>query len=217
MTNKERYRQAFGGLHTSGDFTSALMEKINGNSSDKIINMKEVTDMKKESKSTRKASRKIIAIAAAAAIVIGGALTAYAANIGGIQRTIQIWRYGEQTDAVLTIDDSSSTSHYTMEYTDENGESHVSEGGGVAFDIFGRERPLTEDEIMDHLDMPEFIVGDDGRAVVYWRSRSIDVTDRFNENGVCYITVSDGRMDYYITAHTDGSYCIDSDKYIIED
>ena len=210
MTNKERYGKAFGVLHTSDDFTAQLMDRIN--------NMKEVTEMKTaENKRMSKASKKIVACFVAVFVLIAGASAAYAANVGGIQRTIQLWRYGEQTDAVLTIDPDSKTSHYVIETQDENGDPHTIEGGGVAYDIFGRERPLTEDEILDHLDCPEVIVGDDGSAFVYWREQEVDIADKFDENGVCYVTVTDGDKTFYITAHNDGSYSMSNDKYLIED
>lgn len=211
MTNKERYRQAFGALRTSDGFSSELMQKINNR------NETETTIMKNENRTARKASRKLIAIAAAAVLLVGGAVSAYAANVGGIQRTIQIWRYGEQTDAVLTIDENSPTSEYTVTVTGEDGEKYVAAGGGVATDMFGKERPLTEDEIMDTLDSPDVIVGDDGTATVYWHEQSIDISDRFDENGTCYVTVTGNGKTFYITAHKDGSYCISNDKYIIED
>ena len=37
--------------------------------------------------------------------------------------------------------------HYLLSYEDENGETQTVGGGGVAIDAFGRERPLTEEEL----------------------------------------------------------------------
>ena len=51
-------------------------------------------------------------------ILIGGTGTAYAANVGGIQRTIQLWIHGDQTTATLNVSDDGT---YTMEYYDEDG------------------------------------------------------------------------------------------------
>ena len=45
-------------------------------------------------------------------MLLGMMAVAYAADIGGIQRTIQIWFQGEQTDAVLEIQDG----EYTLGY-----------------------------------------------------------------------------------------------------
>ena len=82
MTNKERYRRAFSVLHASDEFRM------------------EVNTMKQK---TRKAMPRLVAVCAAVILVIGMSAVAYAADVGGIQRTIQIWLHGEQTDAVLDI------------------------------------------------------------------------------------------------------------------
>ena len=39
----------------------------------------------------------------AGCIILGGTGTAYAANVGGIQRTVQIWLHGDQTQATLDV------------------------------------------------------------------------------------------------------------------
>ena len=49
----------------------------------------------------------------------GSGTAAYAMNVGGIQRTIQIWIHGDQTDAQFVVEDGS----YTLDYEDENGEA----------------------------------------------------------------------------------------------
>ena len=69
MTNKEKYKQACSVLHTSENFSM------------------EVKKMAMEKK------RKINVAAAAAAVCVlaAGAGGSYAANVGGIQRTIQLW------------------------------------------------------------------------------------------------------------------------------
>lgn len=65
MTNKERYKQVFSTLHSSGQFTL------------------EVEEMKQIQKKHRK--NMAVAAAVACAVVIGAGGTAYAADIGGIQ------------------------------------------------------------------------------------------------------------------------------------
>ena len=71
MTNKEKYKQAFSVLHTSDHFTMEVAEMA----------------------LSRKKRNGTAAVAAAAACILlaGGTGTAYAANVGGIQRTIQLW------------------------------------------------------------------------------------------------------------------------------
>ena len=52
---------------------------------------------------------RLAAACAAAVLTMGLASAAYAADVGGIQRSIQIWVNGDQTDAVLDVRDSSYT------------------------------------------------------------------------------------------------------------
>lgn len=54
------------------------------------------------------AFKKITGYILAACFVFTLAVTAYAADIGGIRRIIQIWLYGEQTTAVLNVQDRKS-------------------------------------------------------------------------------------------------------------
>lgn len=86
MTNKEKYRRAFGVLHASEDILT------------------EVTHME-----TKKhfSLRKAVLLCAAVIAVFAMAGVCYAEDVGGIQRTIQLWCYGDQTDAVLEIQDGS--------------------------------------------------------------------------------------------------------------
>ena len=76
MTNKERYRQAFGAVKAPDGLAQSVMEHIEQNK-------REVSDMKKTSRTTKR----IIAVLAAVFVLIIGTGTAYAANVGGIQRT----------------------------------------------------------------------------------------------------------------------------------
>ena len=78
MTNKEKYKQAFSVLHTSD------------------ISEGEVKYMAKLRKQQK---MKLAAAAIAVCVIVGGTGTAYAANVGGIQRTIQLWMHGDQTSA----------------------------------------------------------------------------------------------------------------------
>ena len=94
-------------------------------------------------------------------VVIGFGGSAYAMDIGGIQRTVQVWIYGDQIDATLVIENGS----YSLEYEDEDGKL-VHRGGGVAINPDGTERPLTEEELWDEINAPEVEYEEDGRVVV---------------------------------------------------
>ena len=189
MTNKERYKRTFSTLHASG--TGMVTEE---------------TAMKKEKKRTL--TRLVPAFAAlvlAAAISTG----AYASDVGHIQRKLQIWIHGDQTEAVLETGDG----HYSLTYEDEAGQAHEIQGGGVAIEADGTERPLTEEELIEHLDAPDVEYREDGSVWIYYHGQSLDITDRFAD-GVCYVKLVDSEKTLYVTvkyqngfAYSPSSYC----------
>ena len=190
MTNRERYKRAFSALQASG-----------------TIEWEESKMKEQQKKQTIR--RTAAAVAAFLIVTVGFGSAAYAANIGGIQRRIQIWTQGDQTNATFEYTDDGS---YSLSYENEDGETVKSEGGGVAYDFFGRERPLTEDELIEELDSPEVMQEDDGRFMVYYHNQSYDITDKFVD-GYCFLTVTDGDKTIYMTIKDDGSYATDFDKY----
>ena len=193
MTNKEKYKQAFSVLQTSGDFS-----------------------MEVEKMAMRQKHHKVKTTAAAVAeciVLVGGAGTAYAANLGGIQRTIQLWINGDQTNATLEINNDGNSSTYTIKIPDENGNSTEITGGGVAMDGDGVERPLTEDEIMEQINQPDVEYEDDGSVWLYYKDRKLDITDRF-EDGICYVKLTDGKDVKYLTIKYNDGYAMSDSKYV---
>ena len=188
MTNKEKYQRAVSVLHTSDEFRM------------------EVSTMKQK---TRKAMPRLVAVCAAVILVIGMSAVAYAADVGGIQRTIQIWLHGEQTDAVLEIQDG----EYSLTYEDVHGSTHEISGGGVAFDDNGQERPLTDEEIMEHLNGPEVDYKEDGSVWVYYMNQALEVTDLF-EDDVCYVQLKDGDGSLYMTIKYNRGHATSPHKYL---
>ena len=189
MTNKEKYRRAFGVLHASEDVLT------------------EVSNMK-----TKKhlSLRRTGLLCAAVILVFALASICYAENVGGIQRKIQLWRYGDQTDAILEIQDGS----YELTYTDDDG-THTQGGGGVAIDIFGRERPLTEEELMEELrENIDVLYKEDGTVWVYYQDQSLEITDLFDENGVCYVQLQGGDETVYLTVEYQGGYSWSTTGYL---
>lgn len=150
--------------------------------------------------------RKITGLILAACLVFTLAVTAYAADIGGIRRIIQIWLYGDQTTAVLDVQNS----QYTL--TDEEG-SFIMGGGGVAFEPDGSERPLTEEEILEHLDHPEVAHKEDGSIWVYYRGQKVEITDRFDADGYCYLELRDGDDTLYATIDKNGGMATSPTDY----
>lgn len=189
MTNKERYKQAFAPLHVSADFAW------------------EAESMKRTTKT--RSMKRIILLAAAIALLAASATAAYAADVGGIQRTIQIWAHGDRTDATLEFDGSGG---YTMSYTDNSGAQQTQSGGGVAFGPFGEERPLTEEELLAELMMPDVRYEDDGTVWVYWQDQAVEITDKF-EDGVCYVRLTSGEGTQYVTVKYDDGFATDPHKY----
>lgn len=188
MTNKEKYQRAFSVLHASGE---CLME------------------VRSMNRATKRLIPRLAAACLAVVMAVGMSVAAYAADIGGIQRKVQIWLHGEQTDAVLEVQDG----RYTVGYTDENGDKREVQGGGVAIEPNGGERPVTEEEIMEHLNMPEVAYEEDGSVWVYFRDQKIEVTDKFDENGICYVTLKDGGQSRYLTIKYDGGFAMNPHKY----
>ena len=189
MTDKERYQRTFSTIHTSVDY------------------LKEIKPMK-NTKQFR--FTKLIAACIAIAVLAAISATAYAVNVGGIQRKIQIWVKGDSTDAVVEISD---TNTYVVKYKDKNGNEHSREGGGVAMGLFGIERPLTEEELLMDLYEPEVVYDDDGTVKVCWFDKITDITDKF-EDGICHITIKFGDETRYMTIRYKDGYSSSSSKYI---
>lgn len=193
MNNKEKYKKAFSVLHTSD------------------------TNLSWEVKSMAKMKRKhTIAVASAAVIgcaLIGGT-SAYAANLGGIQRTVQLWIHGDQTDATLTINNDGDESSFSYNYTDENGETQEVQGGGLAMDADGTTHPLTEDDILEEMSRPDVEYLDDGTIMVYYKNQKIDITDKFDKDKVCYLKIADGDKTLYLTVKYQNGFACSEDKYV---
>ncbi len=192
MTEKERFQRAFAPLHASPDTMTEVMKMT-------------------ERKMKRPALRRAATIGLAAALVLALGSVAYASDLGGIQRTVQLWIKGDQTDAVMTIDQG----RYTIDYTDENGTAHEMGGGGIAIEDDGTERALTEEEMLEHLDEPEVEEREDGTVTVYYLDQKLDVTDKFNEDGVCYVQLEGGEKTIYMTIKRGNGYATSTTKYIL--
>ena len=193
MTEKERFQRAFAPLHASPDTLTEVMKMT-------------------EQKHGKRALRRAATLGLAAALVLALGSVAYASDLGGIQRTVQLWLKGDQTDAVMTIDQG----RYTIDYTDKDGTKHEMGGGGIAIEDDGTERALTEEEMLEHLDAPEVVYEDDGTVMIYYRGQSLDITDRFDENGLCHVLLrdeQDGGKTLFVTIRYNDSYSYNATKY----
>ena len=165
---------------------------------------KETITMKKKHRTIPR----LTATAAAIALIFTLGITAYAADIGSIQRTIQIWLYGNQTDAILDI----QAGQYDLK--DDAGDTIII-GGGIAIDPDGSERPLTEDEIISHLDNPDVQYREDGTVWVFYHEQKIEVTDLFDADDICYLELKDGEdVLYYVTVTRGNGMAFSPNAYV---
>lgn len=192
MTNKEKYKQAFSVLQTSDDFKREMENMIK---------------LQKKHKVNMAVASAIICL-----ILIGGTSTVYATNIGGIQRMVQIWIHGDQTNAVMEFKGDGS---YEMTYQDEEGNTVERGGGGIAIEKDGTERPLTQEELLQELINPEVEYREDGTVWVYYKNQEMEITDKFDKNAICFVKVSDGTETLYMTVEYQNGWSVSGDKYII--
>lgn len=190
MTNKEKYKQAFSAIHASDNF-SLEAEKV-------------------EKTSKRYKFKTRIALVAACVLFAGSATAAYAADIGGIQRTIQLWIHGDQTEVSIQFD---GNGNYSMDYTDGEGNVKHQGGGGVSIADDGTETPLSEEEIMEEMTAPDVEYEDDGSVWIYWFDQKVDITDKF-ENGVCYVKLENDNETLYMTVMYQNGYATSPHKYL---
>lgn len=188
MIDKQQYQRTFGVLHASGDF---LKE-------DKFMQPTKHFSM-----------RAVVCLCAAVILVVSLATVCYAKDVGGIQRTVQLWIHGDQTSAVMDIQDG----HYTLTYEDAEGNLQE-RGGGVAFEKDGSERPLTEEELMEHLNMPDVEYPEDGSVWIYYMDQAMEITDRFNEEDVCFLQLKNGAETLYVTIKYQDGYAYSPNAYV---
>lgn len=164
-----------------------------------------------ENPKRRRTISRTMAAALTAALVIGSSLAAYAANVGGIQQMIQIWIHGDPTDAVIEFD---GQGNYNLEYQDKDGNIHTQGGGGVAYDgPFGKERPLTPEELMEDLNSPD-VRNENGVWTVSYYGETKDITDKFDENGVCYLKLIHDGEALYMTITKEHGWASSAKHYV---
>lgn len=190
MKNKEKYKQAFSAIHPLNDFS---------------LEVKQMETMSKRAKFKR------VTVAVAACIMLlGSVAAAYAADVGGIQRTIQLWMYGDQTEATIQFD---GTGNYSMDYIDGEGNVKHQSGGGVSIGLDGTEIPLSEEDLLEQLTAPDVEYADDGTVWVYWFDQKIDITDKF-ENDICYVKLVNDEQTLYMTVRYKNGYSTSPRKYV---
>lgn len=195
MTDKTKFQKTFDKLHASPD---VLTEVLNMTTDEKVVPIRK-----------RRGLKQVAAAAAALVLVAGTGRAVYAMDIGGIQRIVQVWVHGDQTDAVLTVNDGA----YSLDYKDTDGNDVHQGGGGVAINEDGTERPLTEEELLSEINAPDVSYEEDGRVVVYYFNQELDITDKF-EDGVCYVQLQAGGETTYMTIKYQDGYASSPHGYI---
>lgn len=184
MTNKEKYKEAFSTLQASGS---------------KSLEVEKMMKLK------RKHKMNIAAAVAAGCIVLGGSVSAYAADVGGIQTKFSAWIHGSETEVDVT---SNGDGSYSYTYN-ENGKEIKGGGGGVSIEADGTERELSAQEFLEEMSgNPDVDTDEEGNVWVYYYDQKIDITNLFDEDNVCRIVLTheDDKIYVKITADKDGSY-----------
>ncbi len=65
--------------------------------------------------------------------------------------------------------------------------------------------PVSDEDLMEHLQEPEVEYREDGSVWVYWFDQKVDITDKF-KNDVCYVKLEkDGETLYMTVKYKNGS------------
>ena len=196
MTDREKYKSAVDAV------ASSQMRKL------------EASDIMAHNHQKNYRFKGLVIAAAAVLLLVGVCGGAYAADVGGIQSKVQVWFRGELTDVTLDISTNGNSSEYTVTFTDAEGNPREIHGGGVAMGWFGKERPLTEEEILENLNSPEVVYEDDGTVWVYSGSEKVEITDMFNEDGYCFVKLTGGKKPLYMTIKYQEGYSTSNNKYV---
>lgn len=194
MTDKEKFQRVFDKLHASPD---VLTEVLNMTTNEKIVPIRK-----------KHFTPKAAAAIAALLLVVGSGSVAYARDLGGIQRIVQVWIHGDQTDATFTVENG----NYTLDYKDADGNDVHQGGGGVAFEN-GVERPLTADELLEEISMPDVEYKEDGTVWVYYLDQKMEITDKF-EDDICYVKLEADGQTQYMTIKYQNGYATSPHGYV---
>ena len=193
MTNKERYKEAFGVLRPKTE-------------------QWEVQPMKNNIRTFK--TKRILAVAAVVVILAVAAVGVYAADVGGIQTTLKTWFHGEEVDVDVSTGENGE---YNFEIKDENGDTAqevtaVFGGGGVEIGLFGKERTLSPQEVLD-ANVLDVTKEDDGRMMLYYYDQSYDITDLFSADGKCKVCLAGTGADSGKTMYVEIELDDDTDGF----
>lgn len=166
-TNKQKYKETFSSL--------TCIEPI----------VVEERKMQKQHKFS-------IALAACAfMLVLGGGTICYANDIGGIKTIINGWFHGEPVQVKAVKNDEIG-----YEFYKEGEEEPFMGGGGVAFDKFGNEIPLSAEDVFENSSQT-IDKQPDGKVFLYDHDLAIDITDYLKDGKAKLIVVNEGKTTYW--------------------
>lgn len=195
MTDKERFQKTFKHLHASPEI---ITEVLNMSEEKRVISVNRKRNM-----------GRVAAAVVVLMIAVGSGSVAYAMDLGGIQRIVQVWIHGDQTDAVFTVNEG----EYTLEYEDEEENLVQQSGGGIAFEADGTQRPLTEEELWEDVTAPDVEYKEDGTVWVYYKNQGLNITNKF-ENEICYLQLEDGDEVKFLTIKYQNGYAMSPHGYV---
>lgn len=195
MTDKERFQKTFKHLHASPEI---ITEVLNMSEEKRVISVNRKRNM-----------GRVAAAVAVLMIAVGSGSVVYAMDLGGIQRIVQVWIHGDQTDAVFTVNEG----EYTLEYEDEEENLVQQSGGGIAFEADGTQRPLTEEELWEDVTAPDVEYKEDGTVWVYYKNQGLNITNKF-ENEICYLQLEDGDEVKFLTIKYQNGYAMSPHGYV---
>ena len=67
---------------------------------------------------------------------------------------------------------------------------------------------------MSEIDSPDVEYEEDGSVWFYYHNQSIDITDKFNIKGICYVKIADDDKTLYLTVKYQNGFSYSNEKYI---
>ena len=194
MTEQERYKKAMSMIRPSGQMD--------------VLNYVEERTMKH-----KRTVRMLATACASFALVLVCSISAYAANIGGLRHTVNIWLHGDMTEVSI---EEVGEGQFEITYPDGS----VRGTGGVSIGADGKEKWETLEEVEERLlNDPEVEKDEDGRIWLYLRDHKIDITEQIEKQGYAQEKIKDGLLADYITIlwDEDGGYSLETDHHQFPD
>lgn len=77
---------------------------------------------------------------------------------------------------------------------------------------------MADEEVMEHVmeeaKRPEIDYKKDGSVWAYYMDQAIDITDQFNDDGICFLQLKNGSDILYLTVDYKAEYATSPDGFI---